>query len=119
MKEIKIEIKKVINFLINNTNNGEKLLLDYLAIIYLDLKKLNNNRYFEECKILEKFFESLELYPKIDKEGYISYKKVENKEKNKKETFFKKKKINLSKEKLSGEENLLQDILFLTIFNNF
>lgn len=106
MKNIKENVKNAVESLIQNTEAGKKLILDSLAIIYLNLEKDEN---IEEYKILDDLFETLGVVPELDKNNLVIY----NKNKSEENNFFKKKKKNIS----SGEGKLLQDLFYLTFFN--
>lgn len=97
--------------------NGEFLILNSFASMYLFLK--NNNTNCEEYKVLKNFFENkLELLPSIDKDGNFVYTQIEKKQTTKKNNnpsqhhqFFKKTKREDCNNK-KGEQELINDILF-------
>ena len=97
--------------------NGEFLILNSFASMYLFLK--NNNTNCEEYKVLKNFFENkLELLPSIDKDENFVYTQIEKKQTTKKNNnpsqhpqFFKKTKREDCDNK-KGEQELINDILF-------
>ena len=93
--------------------NGEELILDSFAAMYINLKKAKN----VDCKnyqILNDFFKKLNIFPQMDDKGNISYEKREKKEVRKEDNinsnskqFFKRRQLNNK-----GEKVLINDILF-------
>lgn len=129
--------KEIVNFgkILMTMPNGEELILDSFAAMYITLKKAKCDIKNPKYQLLNTLFKKLGFLPKMEKDGKIIYETIEKKEnpfekiENKKDNkdFFKKKNqnnLNISKcvnckykncctnILHKGEKELIDDIFF-------